>query len=150
MHTDFSKFLTQPDDVRMRVYEETAGRLGTERRYVEKDLWVCLVLHTLYNLLPEGHPSLLFKGGTALSKAGGLISRFSEDIDIVVFREWLGYEGDGDPANCAADLSNTRRRALLEEMEEASTSTASSPRTLRVCCPTGAGSSAMAPVSRHF
>ena len=119
MHTDFSKFLTQPDDVRLRVYEETAERLGTEGRYVEKDVWVCLVLHTLYNLLPEGHPSLLFKGGTALSKAGGLISRFSEDIDIVVFREWLGYEGEGDPANCAADLSNTRRRALLEEMEEA-------------------------------
>lgn len=119
MHTDFSKILTQPDDVRLRAYEETADRLGTEGRYVEKDLWVCLVLHTLYNLLPQGHPSLLFKGGTALSKAGGLISRFSEDIDIVVFREWLGYAGEGDPANSAADLSNTRRRALLEEMEEA-------------------------------
>ena len=119
MHTDFSKFLARPDDVCREMYDDVADRLGTEPRYVEKDFWVCLVLHTLYNLLPEGHPSLLFKGGTALSKVGGLISRFSEDIDIVVFREWLGYEGEGDPANCAADLSNTRRRALLEEMEEA-------------------------------
>ena len=119
MHTDFTKYTTQSDNSQKAAYEVAADRLGTEPRYVEKDFWVCLVLHTLYNLLPEGHPSLLFKGGTALSKVGGLISRFSEDIDIVVFREWLGYEGDGDPANCAADLSNTRRRALLEEMEEA-------------------------------
>ena len=119
MRTDFSRFLTLPDEARMRVYLETARRLGTEPRYVEKDLWVCLVLHTLYNLLPDGHPSLLFKGGTALSKAGGLISRFSEDIDIAVFRDWLGYQGENDPANVATDLSKTRRRALLEKMEKA-------------------------------
>lgn len=33
---------------------------------------------------------LLFKGGTSLSKAFGLISRFSEDIVITVFRDDLG------------------------------------------------------------
>jgi len=33
---------------------------------------------------------LLFKGGTSLSKAFGLISRFSEDIDITIFRDDLG------------------------------------------------------------
>jgi hypothetical protein len=40
--------------------------------------------------LPAGHPSFLLKGGTSLSKAYGLISRFSEDIDITVFREDMG------------------------------------------------------------
>ena len=38
---------------------------------------------------PDGGPRLLFKGGTSLSKGFGLISRFSEDIDVTVFREDL-------------------------------------------------------------
>jgi hypothetical protein len=37
--------------------------------------------------LQPGGPRLLFKGGTSLSKGFGLIARFSEDIDITVFRE---------------------------------------------------------------
>ena len=43
---------------------------------MEKDFWVCLVLDLLFNRLPEGHPHLLFKGGTSLSKAFGLIRGF--------------------------------------------------------------------------
>ena len=39
---------------------------------------------------PAPASSTLFKGGTLLSKAHGLISRFSEDIDVVVFRSDLG------------------------------------------------------------
>ena len=34
---------------------------------------------------------LLFKGGTSLSKAWGLINRFSEDIDLALNREYLGF-----------------------------------------------------------
>jgi hypothetical protein len=37
---------------------------------------------------------LVFKGGTSLSKAWGLIDRFSEDIDLVINREFLGFSGD--------------------------------------------------------
>ena len=33
---------------------------------------------------------LLFKGGASLSKAFGLIARFSEDIDVTVFRQDIG------------------------------------------------------------
>ena len=35
---------------------------------------------------------LLFKGGTSLSKAWGLIDRFSEDIDLSLNREYLGFD----------------------------------------------------------
>ena len=35
----------------------------------------------------------MFKGGTSLSKAWGLISRFSEDIDLALNREYLGFDG---------------------------------------------------------
>ena len=80
---------------------------------MEKDFWVCLVLDALFNRLPEGHPRLLFKGGTSLSKAFGLIKRFSEDIDLVVFRDGLGFEGERDPT-VASRLSNKKRAALFK------------------------------------
>ena len=41
----------------------------------------------LFNELEVGGPRLLFKGGTSLSKGYGLIERFSEHVDITVFRE---------------------------------------------------------------
>ncbi|MBR4722499.1 MAG: nucleotidyl transferase AbiEii/AbiGii toxin family protein, partial [Muribaculaceae bacterium] len=37
---------------------------------------------------------LIFKGGTSLSKAWGVINRFSEDIDLAVDRSLFGLEGD--------------------------------------------------------
>ena len=55
---------------------------GTAVQNIEKDFWVCWVLDVLFNGMGEGHPRLLFKGGTSLSKSFGLIDRFSEDIDI--------------------------------------------------------------------
>jgi len=36
---------------------------------------------------------LSFKGGTSLSKCYNLIERFSEDIDIAIYRDFLGYSG---------------------------------------------------------
>ncbi|MBQ2520440.1 MAG: nucleotidyl transferase AbiEii/AbiGii toxin family protein, partial [Paludibacteraceae bacterium] len=37
---------------------------------------------------------LSFKGGTSLSKAWNIIERFSEDIDIAISREYLGFAGE--------------------------------------------------------
>src|SRR5215469_8701255 len=65
----------------------SARHTGAEHR---KDFWVTWTLDVLFNGLPDGHPRFLFKGGTSLSKAYELISRFSEDIDITVFREDIG------------------------------------------------------------
>ena len=65
-------------------------RLGTVEHNIEKDFWVCWTLDALFNGLQQGGPRLLFKGGTSLSKGYGLIARFSEDIDITVFREDIG------------------------------------------------------------
>jgi hypothetical protein len=60
---------------------------------VEKDFWVCWTLDALFNGLAEDSPRLLFKGGTSLSKSFAVIDRFSEDIDITVFRSDLGEDG---------------------------------------------------------
>lgn len=43
-----------------------------------------------------GSDKMIFKGGTSLSKAWGLIDRFSEDIDLAIDPVFLGAP-DGDP-----------------------------------------------------
>src|SRR6185312_16115905 len=85
MNSGFSEFLRAAPRDRRDVFLGAATGLGTPEQNVEKDFWVTWTLDVLFNGLPAGHPRFLFKGGTSLSKAYGLISRFSEDIDITVF-----------------------------------------------------------------
>lgn len=118
MKMDYVSFLSLPVQDRRDLFESAANRLDTLPGYVEKDFWVCLVLDALYNRLPEGHPKLLFKGGTSLSKVFGLIKRFSEDIDLVVFRDDLGFEGESDPIT-ARNLTNRKRAALFGKLKSA-------------------------------
>ncbi|WP_397543441.1 nucleotidyl transferase AbiEii/AbiGii toxin family protein [Roseovarius salis] len=120
MSENYARFLVLSDQDRKDVFEAAADRLDTLPSYVEKDFWVCFVLDVLYNRLPHGHPQLLFKGGTALSKAFGLIRRFSEDIDLVVYRDGLGFEADRDPTN-PEGISRKKRKALFDELREACT-----------------------------
>lgn len=90
MNRNFLPIIAATSDDRRDLFLATANRLGTPLQNVEKDFWVCWVLDLLFNGHAFNEPRLLFKGGTSLSKAYGLISRFSEDIDITVFREDLG------------------------------------------------------------
>ena len=117
----FESFLALPEPDKRDVFEAAASRLDTLPSYVEKDFWVCLVREALYNRLPAGHPRLLFKGGTSLSKAFRLIRRFSEDIDLVVYRDDLGFAGVRDPT-VADNLSNRERNALFEKLRVACSS----------------------------
>ena len=113
----FSAFLARSEQDRRGIFDRAAARLGTIASYMEKDFWVCLVLNALYHRLPSGHPRLLFRGGTSLSKAFGLIRRFSEDVDLTVYRGDLGFADQRDPT--VADISNTKRKALFEELRTA-------------------------------
>ncbi len=49
---------------------------------VEMDFWMVELLRSVSQPVEDAH--LIFKGGTSLSKAYGLIHRFSQDIDILV------------------------------------------------------------------
>jgi predicted nucleotidyltransferase component of viral defense system len=80
--------------------------LGTLEQNVEKDFWVCWTLDALFNGAAVNGPRLLFKGGTSFSKAFGLISRFSEDIDITIFRDDLGQSANVEELEA---LSGKRR-----------------------------------------
>ena len=118
MNTDFERFLSQPAQIRKELFDNTARRLKTQARNIEKDLWVCLSLDVVFNRLPDGHPRSLFKGGTSLSKGHDLIHRFSEDVDIVNYREDLDFGPDRDPT-ISGELSNKKRKALFEELKTA-------------------------------
>ncbi|MEL7688983.1 MULTISPECIES: nucleotidyl transferase AbiEii/AbiGii toxin family protein [Sphingomonadales] len=115
MNPSFDEILRADAETRSGLYTATAQRLGTTPQNVEKDLWVCWTLDALFNGLGEG-PRLLFKGGTSLSKAFGLIERFSEDIDVTVFRDDLGHPASVEEL---AALSGKKRQAALDEIREA-------------------------------
>ncbi len=115
MMDSFKRFLNLPEQEKKDVFAGVAERLNILPSYVEKDFWVCLILNLLYNELPEGHPKMFFKGGTSLSKAFGLIKRFSEDIDLVISRDDLGFRRDRDPT-IPSDLSAKKQKSLLEEL----------------------------------
>lgn len=111
MNNAFNTVITASDAERRDLFLGTAARLGTAVQNVEKDFWVCWTLDALFNGLDAGGPRLLFRGGTSLSKAFGLISRFSEDIDITVFRDDLGQAAGVVELDA---LSGKKRRARLE------------------------------------
>ncbi|WP_281277311.1 nucleotidyl transferase AbiEii/AbiGii toxin family protein [Hankyongella ginsenosidimutans] len=90
MNPAFDEVLAAGSDAMLSAFDTTALRLGTASQNIEKDFWVCWTLDALFNGLKEGGPRLLFKGGTSLSKGFGLINRFSEDIDVTVFRDDIG------------------------------------------------------------
>lgn len=100
---------------RRGVCDEAQAKLGLRAASVEKDFWVCWTLRELFNL-PGCGPHLTFKGGTSLSKAWKLIERFSEDIDVVLDRSFLGFGGDKRPETAA---SNKQREKRLEELKQA-------------------------------
>ncbi len=100
----------------LSAFDTTAQRLGTSAQNIEKDFWVCWTLDVLFNGLKEGGPRLLFKGGTSLSKGFGLISRFSEDIDVTVFRDDIGEAASIEELE---ELSGKKRKARLEAIKDA-------------------------------
>ncbi len=85
------------DRQRQELFGQTAANRGFHPAIAEKDFWVCWVLMKLFGS-EELTKQLVFKGGTSLSKAHHLIQRFSEDIDLVLNWQLLGYGPGGDDA----------------------------------------------------
>ncbi|MGI6353609.1 MAG: nucleotidyl transferase AbiEii/AbiGii toxin family protein [Lentisphaeria bacterium] len=75
---------------RQSLFHNTASKKGMPAAIIEKDFWVCLTLDYLFHKCPWKN-KFAFKGGTSLSKAYGLIERFSEDIDLILDWRTLGY-----------------------------------------------------------
>ena len=74
-----------------------AAESGWPANLLEKDIWVVWALQTL-GAEQQLLETLTFKGGTSLSKAYGLIDRFSEDVDLTLNIQHLWPEVDLAPA----------------------------------------------------
>ena len=86
------------------VFRKVQEAINLHTKSIEKDWWVTAVIRALFSLLYAEH--LLFKGGTSLSKCWHIIERFSEDVDIAINREFLGF---------SEELSNNQIRNKLRK-----------------------------------
>ena len=100
--------LNEKRDIISRVQSEN----GMNLQIIEKDWWVTAVLRALFSL-PYAE-QISFKGGTSLSKCWGLIQRMSEDIDIGINREFLGFDGQLSKSQ----ISDRLRRAACSFVRE--------------------------------
>ena len=73
-------FFLLPTADRLEALNSAANSSGLLPHLLEKDIWVVWSLQHLFAAPYAEH--LVFKGGTSLSKAYGVIRRFSEDVDL--------------------------------------------------------------------
>ena len=106
------KFVEIPVDIQAQTIDKVQKKYGMPEQVIEKDWWVSAALRALF-ALPYAD-KMSFKGGTSLSKCWDIISRFSEDIDIAVDREFLGYGGELS----RTQVSDKLRRAACSFVRE--------------------------------
>lgn len=103
---DFARL--SPGERRVFI-EEAASRRDLTPIIIEKDFWVCWTLRRL-TMTPDLAGHITFKGGTSLSKAYGIIQRFSEDIDLTIRRTAPLLEKIGSPMEAGISGNERQRR----------------------------------------
>lgn len=97
---------------REMCFHHSAEILKIPFEIIEKDYWVVWILERLFSL-KDLKSHLTFKGGTSLSKIYGVIHRFSEDIDLSIEKEFLGYSTDLENAP-----SKKKQRNILDNLSK--------------------------------
>lgn len=105
-------YLELPEADQKDILQAAAAELGRQATVLEKDIWVCWTLQTLFSM-PSAHP-MAFKGGTSLSKVYGVIDRFSEDVDITL--DYRHFETNFDPF--AEGTSNTKIKKFSRRLKD--------------------------------
>lgn len=107
-----SKLSTENLDQLFRLYEY---RFGLRKEIVEKDFRVTFLLYFLFNA-STFHDYFIFKGGTSLSKCYNLISRFSEDIDLIL--KWHYITDESPDLTRSKTKQNEYNKKINKETEE--------------------------------
>lgn len=112
-----SALLALDPEQRAEVFRVAEQELGLPAHVLEKDFWVTYLLDVLFQQL-DLPVRMMFKGGTSLSKCYEVIERFSEDIDLALDREDLGFGGDDAPE---AQPSRRKAEDKIKELKAAGT-----------------------------
>jgi len=107
---NLQEWLKLADQTRRNIFAETSAAIGLPDAASEKDWWVVCTLDLVFNTSIA--PYTVFKGGTSLSKAWGLIDRFSEDIDLALDRKFLGFEKQDKEMN-SSQVRKLREQSFL-------------------------------------
>lgn len=109
-----SRFLHQHPEF-SQVVEAISRQNSIAAQLVEKDYWLMHVLWAVQNCGLQYE----LKGGTSLSKGWGIISRFSEDIDIKIFppNDLKVYSGKNQSKPKHRESRNAYFEWLLEELK---------------------------------
>jgi len=105
------EFLSLGYRARSAILRKCEADLGRPAWILEKDIWVCWALRTLFRM-PDA-PTMAFKGGTSLSKVYRAIDRFSEDVDITI--DYKSLDPGFDPFD--PKLSKTKLRANCDGLK---------------------------------
>ncbi len=114
------RFLCLDASERAGILNTKAPELGLAPKVLEKDIWVCWTLRTLFEI--QGAPRMAFKGGTSLSKVFSAIQRFSEDVDVTI--DYRTLEDEYDPFGVNASRNKTKefserlRKAVATKAKE--------------------------------
>lgn len=109
------KFIDIPEDSQRQAINTVALKTGLPPSSIEKDWWVTQVLKALHTLPYAEY--IAFKGGTSLSKCWNLIARFSEDVDIALSREFLGFSGELSKTQISDKLRRAACSFVREKMQ---------------------------------
>ena len=109
------RFIDIPEDSQRQAINTVALKTGLPPSSIEKDWWVTQVLKALHTLPYAEH--IAFKGGTSLSKCWNLIARFSEDVDIALSREFLGFSGELSKTQISDKLRRAACSFVREKMQ---------------------------------
>ena len=94
-----SLWINSTKEERLVMLQQVAAKMKFADSAAEKDWWVTTTLRATF-MMPIGK-YMLFKGGTSLSKGWRIISRFSEDIDIILSRRFFANVKQLSFAACA-------------------------------------------------
>ncbi|MBU1223485.1 MAG: nucleotidyl transferase AbiEii/AbiGii toxin family protein [Gammaproteobacteria bacterium] len=98
---------------RLEALDLAANTSGLLPHLLEKDIWVVWSLRHLFAGPYAEH--LVFKGGTSLSKAYGVIRRFSEDVDLTYDIRAIASDLVGD-ANAPLPASKSQEKKWSKEI----------------------------------
>lgn len=86
----------------LQAIRDISAETGIRPGFIEKDWYAVQLLARLSSFQNSKGVSLIFSGGTSLSKGHGVIRRFSEDLDFILVS--------------SSDISVGQRRALRQEI----------------------------------